>query len=191
MGDEVNTGNLKKLVCDYSNHLDSMSLHQFNTIYQLKQFNLCMKSLKRGQVLFVHDFYQNLLSYTQNEPQGHHWDHNQITIHPTVVYYRCDHCDGIIKEDHIHMMPDNNHDYQAVLQFFEKSLDFLKQKGVDVTEIHEFTDHCMNQYKSKTIFHKMSKMKIKIICHFFCSEAWEGAGRQGWGQFQEFNQKID
>ena len=85
MGDEVNTGNLKRLVCDYSTHLDSMSLHQFNKIYQLRQFNLCMKNLKKGQVLFVHDFSQNLLLYTQNEPQGCHWDHNQITIHPTVV----------------------------------------------------------------------------------------------------------
>ena len=45
MGDKEHSGNAGKLVDDYMSHLDSMSLHQFNKIYQTKQFNICLRSL--------------------------------------------------------------------------------------------------------------------------------------------------
>ena len=88
------------------------------------------------------------------------------------------------------MTPDNIHDDQAVLQFFEKSLEFLKQKGVEVTDIHKFTDHCNNQYKSKRIFHKMRKMKIKIAHHFFAVKHGKGPTDRAGGNFKNLVKRL-
>ena len=82
--------------------LQEMSLHQFNKVWQLKQFKSAINSLKVGQVLIVHDFSQNLLLYDQDEPQGRHWDHEQVTIHPSVAYYKCSTHDEVIKRNDPH-----------------------------------------------------------------------------------------
>ena len=57
----------------------------FFKIWQLHNFNLSLSNLQRGQVLFVHDFQKNLLLLTQDEALAAHWDHPQLTIHPTAV----------------------------------------------------------------------------------------------------------
>ena len=80
-------GTLKKVFDAYMEKLKFMSFHQFSKIWQMKQFNLCKRNLQKGQVILVHYFSQNILLYTQDEPQGAHWDHNQITVHPTVCFY--------------------------------------------------------------------------------------------------------
>ena len=63
MGDNVKTGTIQDLLDHYIKQLHDMSVHQFSKVWQLKQFNACVKNLKPGQVLFVHDFSQNLLLY--------------------------------------------------------------------------------------------------------------------------------
>ena len=72
-------------------------------IWQLKQFNISLQNLRKGQVLFVHDFSQNLLLVAQDEVSTAHWDHEQVTLHPTVVYY-VGPCRKLIKEEVIHIM---------------------------------------------------------------------------------------
>ena len=63
IGEDIKTGTMQDLLNHYINQLHDMSVHQFCKIWQLKQFNRCVKNLKPGQVLFVHDFSQNLLLY--------------------------------------------------------------------------------------------------------------------------------
>ena len=113
-------------------------------------------------------FSQNLLLYSQDEPQPRHWIHKQITIHPTVVYYKClrNGCEEIVKEGLIHITEDLSHDQDAVQTIFEASLEHLKQKGVEINEIIQFSDHAASQYKSKTVFYTVSKYDIPMTNHF-------------------------
>lgn len=57
MGDKEHSGNLSYLVGKYMEQLNTMSIHQFNKIYQVKQFNICLQSLRKGQVLLVHNLF--------------------------------------------------------------------------------------------------------------------------------------
>ena len=57
IGEDIKTGTMQDLLNHYINQLHDMSVHQFCKIWQLKQFNRCVKNLKPGQVLFVHDFF--------------------------------------------------------------------------------------------------------------------------------------
>ena len=176
MGNKVENGPLSKLVDDYLGQLENMSTHQFNKIYQLKQFNLCLKSLRKGQVLLVHDF-------SQNEPQGCHWDHEQLTIHPTVAYYQGDCCDDILKEEFINLMPDKDHDESGVKLFTEKCLQHLRDKGV------QNDDQCSNQYKSKNCYH-ISNMKIPVTKHYFSVKHGKGLSDRAGGNFKRWVKRI-
>ena len=75
----MKTGSIVNLMRLYTKQLQSMSLHQFFKVWQLRNFNLTINNLQRGQVLFVHDFQQNFLLINQDESSGPHWDHPQLT----------------------------------------------------------------------------------------------------------------
>ena len=69
------TGSVVNLMNTFFKQLRKMSCHQFFKILQLHNFNLSLSNLQRGQVLFVHDFQQNLLLFTQDEALAAYWDH--------------------------------------------------------------------------------------------------------------------
>ena len=91
------SGSCLILLNKHLEQLNKISLHQFMKIWQLKQFNISLQNLCKGQVLLVHDFSQNLLLYAQDEVTAAHRDHEQVTLHPTVVYY-VGPCGKVIKE---------------------------------------------------------------------------------------------
>ena len=128
----VQSGSIINLMKLYMEQLEKMSLHQFFKIWQLQNFNLTMNNLQPGQVLFVHDFQQNLLLLTQDETSASHWDHPQITIHPTAVFYRCSKCCELVKEDIIHITMDKGHDKYAVNKFISTTIEHLKKKDVAI-----------------------------------------------------------
>ena len=85
--------------------------------------------------------------FIQDEPAGVHWEHPQITVHPTSVFYRCLHesCNEIVREDIIHISGDKKHNKHAVSTFINKSIDHLRSKSVPIMEIIDFTDELHNE----------------------------------------------
>ena len=74
---------------------------------------------------------------------------------------------GIVKEELIHFTEDKKHDQDAVVQFMEKTLEHLQQKGVVINKIIELTDQAASQYKSKETFYTLSQAKIPVTRHFY------------------------
>ena len=151
----------------YMEQLQKMSLHQFFKIWQLQNFNLTMNNLQPGQVLFMHDFQQNLFLLIQDETSASHWDHPQLMIHPTAVFYQCSKCYELVKEDIIHITMDKGHDKYAVNKFISTTIEHLKKKDVSINEIIEFTDHMSSQYKSRFTFYYMTLLDIPCTYHYF------------------------
>ena len=180
----VQNGSIVNLMKLYMEQLQKMSLHQFFKIWQLRNFNLTMNNLKPGQVLFVHDFQQNLLLLTQDETSASHWDHPQLTIHPTAVYYRCSKCQQLVKEDIIHITMDKGHDKYAVNKFISTTVDHLKKKDVAVNEIIEFTDHMSSQYKSRFTFYYMTLLDIPCTRHYFGVKHGKGPSDRAGANFK-------
>ena len=173
--------NLMKL---YTKQLQSMSLHQFFKVWQLRNLNLTINNLQRGQVLFVHDFQQNLLLVTQDESSGSNWDHPQLTIHPTSVYYHCSKCDELVKEDIIHITMDKSHDKHEINQFIVTTIDHLKKKDVTINEIIEFTDHASSQYKSRFTFYYMTLLDVPCTRHYFGVKHGKGLSDRAGANFK-------
>ena len=156
----------------YTQQLQSMSLHQFFKVWQLRNFNLTINNLQRGQVLFVHDFQQNLLLVTQDESSGSHWDHPQLTIHPTTVYYHCSRCDELVKEDIIHITIDKSHDKHGVNQFIATTIDHLKKKDVTINEIREIYRPCKFPVQKQVYFLLHDAFGCSLYSSLFRCETW-------------------
>ena len=168
----------------YFKQLREMSVHQFFKIWQLHNFNLLLSNIWRGQVLFVHDFQQNLLLLTQDETLAAHWDHPQLTIHPTALFYLCLECDKIVKEDLIHITMDKVHDKHAVNQFTQTSIEHVRKKGITIQEIIEFSDHSASQYKSQYTVYYMTKLGIPCTRHYFGVKHSKGPSDRAGGNFK-------
>ena len=178
------TGSVVNLMKLYIKQLNEMSAHQFFKVWQLRNFNLTLGHLQRGQVLVVHDFQQNLLLITQDETLGSHWDHPQLTIHPTALFYRCVKCDEIVKEDLIHITMDKKHDKHAVNQFISMTIKHIHDKGIPVNEIIEFTDHAASQYKSRFTFYYLTELGIPCTRHYFGVKHGKGPSDRAGGNFK-------
>ena len=183
------SGSCLILLNKYLEQLNKISSHQFMKIWQLKQFNISLQNLRKGQVLLVHDFSQNLLLYTQDEVTAAHWDHEQVTLHPTVVYY-VGPCGKMIKEEVIHMTNNRKHIEKTVAVFQKKTIEFLKSKKVPILEILEWTDNAPCQYKSRNCFQRMSLMKYPITHNFFGEKHGKGPSNRAGACFKTYVSKI-
>ena len=87
-----------------------MAEHAFMAYWNYCQYKQAKKNILVGDVIFVHDFAQNYLCQHQKEVQGLHWSHEQVTIMPTVVHYRCPKCHQLTTHDIVHITDDLKHD---------------------------------------------------------------------------------
>ena len=125
--------------------------------------------------------------FIQDEPAGVHWEHPQITVHPTSVYYRCLNkcCNEIVREDIIHISDDKKYDKHAVSTFINKSIEHLRSKSVPIMEIIDFTDQCSGQNKSRFTFHNITKFNIPYTRHFYGVKHEKGPSDRAGGRFKK------
>ena len=168
----------------YFKQLREMLVYQFFKIWQLRNFNLSLSNIRRGQVLFMHNFQQNLILLTQDETLAAHWDHPQLTIHPTALFFLCLKCDKIVKEDLIHITMDKVHNKHAVNHFTQISIEHAWKKGIPIEEIIKFTDHSASQYKSRYTFYYMMKLGIPCTRHYFSVKHCKGPSDRAGGNFK-------
>ena len=97
---------------------------------------------------------QNYLCLLQNEPQGMHWEHKQVTLHPTVAYYSCpnEHCSSTLTHELIHISEDLKHDAHIVKKFVNENIKVVKSHKIKICKIIQFLDQAPSQYKNKSAF---------------------------------------
>ena len=117
-------------------------------------------------MIFVHDFTQNYLCEQQNEAQGLHWVHKQVTLMPTVAHYLCVKCEQLVTQEIVHITDNLNHDAHLVKLFMSKSIEVLRGNNVDICKIIEFTDQAPLQYKNKTAFNYLANSNIPTQRNF-------------------------
>ena len=156
------------LIDKYVELLEAMAKHVFMASWNYGQFKIAKNNLISGEVLLVHDFAQNYLCLLQNEPQGLHWDHKQVTLHPDVAYYRCtNNCDKLVTHEVVSVSEDLKHDAHLVHHFHKVTLDALKKCKVPICKIVQFTDQAPSQYKNKSAFKYAALCDIPTMLNFF------------------------
>ena len=157
------------LLTRYVNSLHSMSSHSFFAAWNFHQYLVCKNNLEKGHVLVVHDYAQNYLCVHQNEIQAMHWCHEQVTIHPSCITYRCpiEGCNLLVLHEIVHISDNLKHDAHLVKKFQAANVQVLTRRGVDIRKMIEFMDQAPSQYKNKSAFRYLCQEKIPTIRNFF------------------------
>ena len=149
--------------------LELLLTHSFIATQQSAFYNECKSSLKPGEMLVTADFAENYAFVLQDAAQGFHWNNDQATIHPFVIYYK-----DSEKEGHLSYVAISNclkHDTVAVHPFQKKLISFLKARfPYEIKKLVYFSDGAASQYKNRKNFinlcHHESDFKIPAEWHF-------------------------
>jgi hypothetical protein len=147
-----------------------MAAHLFHMRWQVGQFEQFKDHMLPGDVMMVLDFARNLELIPMDEPQSHMWLRKVVTLHGQVCFYKCPRCRANVTDEILCMTKDRKHDFYAVHNFEEVSIQKLRDNGVPVCRLIEFTDNCCSQYKSLNTFGLMASLAdgLPRARHYFC-----------------------
>ena len=156
-------------------------VHFYGQVYQQKMYQLSLKNLKAGSVHIIQDFSRNRDVFYQFEIKSSYWTRKQISMHPSVIYFKD--VDGSIAQRMVltHLSDITNHDAHIVHYITIDCIQHLINKFPD-TEFKEviiWSDGCSSQYKGKHSFYYLNKLQtifpqLKIQRNYFGSEHGKG-----------------
>ena len=144
-----------------------MAEHSFMASWNCWKYKQAKRNIIPGDIIMVHDFAQNYLCTHQNECQGLHWHHKQVTVMPTVVHYICSTCKGMVTHEMVHISEDLKHNAHLVKKFTERSEQVLQKNGIEIHKIIKFTDQAPSQYENKTAFNYLTQRKVPVLKNYF------------------------
>lgn len=71
----------------FCEHAKGLLTHAFIAKQQSKYLRLKKSNLREGEYITIYDFAENYAFVVQDAAPGFHWNNNQATIYPGVVYY--------------------------------------------------------------------------------------------------------
>lgn len=170
----------------FCEQIDELITHDYICKEQSAWLRAKKENLKEGEYIIIKDFAQNYGFVVQNAAQGFHWNNNQATIYPAVVYYREN---GQTKNKNYVITSDSlSHDAVAVYTFmklitdelkkdFEKEKEYISPNGEVIREkqkikkIFYVSDGAPQQFKNfKNIFNVKNHINdfgIDAEWHFF------------------------
>lgn len=157
--------------------LESLIPHDFIKTEQSSFLKNTKNTLQNGEFLVICDFSENYSFVLQDEVQSHHWNVQQATIHPFVIYFN-----GSTQIEHLSFIiisEDLRHDSVSVNLFIEKMINFLRvDKHKEVKKIYFMSDGAASQYKNRKNFSSLCQFKsmygIDAEWHFFATSHGKG-----------------
>ena len=133
--------------------------HSFMAKWQRNQIDL-IEHLPLNEVVCVHDYSKGYSCRQQDELQSEYFDVAKVCLHITILYHHAvESIDGktstennpqIIKEHLFVISDDEVQDYHSVHKAQELVKGYLEdQLKLKINKLHEFTDGCVAQYKSR------------------------------------------
>lgn len=152
--------------------LDDITAHSYIARSQAKYLKDLKESLNNEEVIVLGDFAENYQFVVQDEIQGYHWNKQQCTLHPIVVYYQSD---GNLQSKSLCFISDDlEHDVNMVYKILAATIDYLQHNiPNDIKKVHYFSDGCAGQYKNCKHFlnlcHHKNDFSIDCEWNFFAT----------------------
>lgn len=139
--------------------LESFPLHQFRSVWQNKQQKNPIQNLPSNHCLIIHDFSKNYRCFDKQAIQSAYFQKSEISVHVSLIYRH-----AILEYDEIDSLPnkpevlceqfivfsdDEKHDHHFTYAVCSLVDQYLKSINYNVLVMHEFTDGCSVQYKSR------------------------------------------
>ncbi|XP_053389228.1 uncharacterized protein LOC128552225 [Mercenaria mercenaria] len=168
------TSTMKEMWDYIKNSLSNFPLHNFLCHWQRQQLHSIVDNLPEGHVVMVHDYSEDFKCELQDEIQSDYFSRNEVSIHVTVLYRHetentessSTHVPNIVKEYAFVIFESNTHDRDTIHHVRKLLIEsYLKdQLKYDLKYVHDFTDGCSQQYKSKFCMRDVSFSESDFNC---------------------------
>jgi len=142
----------KKLLGEYS-------YHSFMAKWQRDQLDSLLENLPTDHAVCVHDYSEGYSCRQQDEIQSEYFDVAKVSLHVTILYRHAvepfdnetssEEEPNIIKEHLFVISDDTGQDQDSVHKVQQLIHGYLNSIKYPVKQMHEFTDGCAAQYKSR------------------------------------------
>lgn len=140
--------------------LGSYPYHSFMARWQRDQLDNLLENLPLGHVVCVHDYSEGYACRQQDETQSEYFDVAKVSLHVTILHRHATEAkDGVtsteeephlIKEHLFVISDDPVQDQDSVHKVQNLIHSYLANDvGCNIIKMHEFTDGCAAQYKSR------------------------------------------
>jgi len=161
--------------------LSKFSGHVFRSKWQADQLKCIKSKLPQNEAICIHDFSENCSCKDKIEIQSSYFQKTEVSIHVSIIYrHRIQELDGqsdsdaesdLIEEQFFVISPDQVHDHNFTHEVQRQISEYLQTINANVKTMHEFTDGCASQYKSRHCFGDLSFGKVdfgyEIIRNYF------------------------
>ena len=166
------TATIDEFIETLCSKLDDITSHSYIACSQAKYLKSLKESLNSKEVIVLGDFAENYQFVVQDEIQGYHWNKQQCTLHPIVIYYQSD--GNLLSKSLCFISDDLEHDVNIVYKIIAATIDYLKHNvSDDIKKVHYFTDRCAGQYKNCKNFlnlcHQKDDFSIDCEWNFFAT----------------------
>ena len=134
----------KEILCK---KIDNLTTHSFISKAQGQYLKECKENLSPNECLWLGDFAENYQFVIQDEVQSYHWNKDQCTLHPVVLYYKSRE-DVFSEKSFCFLSSDNEHDTCFVYKIQYEISNFIKMNLPHIKLIKYFSDGCAGQYKN-------------------------------------------
>jgi hypothetical protein len=139
--------------------LESFPAHQYRANWQSEQYKNLINSLPMDHAVCVHDYSENYRCSERNEIQSAYFQRTEVSIHVSILHrHAVLEVDGVesmpeapvIISEHVFVIaPDLQHDRHFTSYCQKNISEYLQSISAGVKTMHEFTDGCTSQYKSR------------------------------------------
>ena len=150
--------------------LETFPAHRFRAKWQHEQLQNLLENLPLGHVCCIHDYSENYSCQHQDQIQSLYYGQMQASIHVTILHrHALSQIDGgesseddpRVVTEHLYVIsPDLRHDHHSVQGCQNNVVNYLKEIGYNVELMHEWTDGCSAQYKSR---HCMGDVSFSLL----------------------------
>ena len=106
-------------LCDL---LNDITFHSYIAKAQAAYLKKVKENLKSNEVIVLGDFAENHTFLVQDEIQGYHWNNQQCTLHPVVLYYRKDVESDVTSRSICFISNDLKHDVNLVYKVIKDTI---------------------------------------------------------------------
>ena len=155
---------MKEEIVEFKDHVERVK-NQYNQVKQLKEI------LPSNHAMVQMDFAEDYKCQSQDEIQSAYWNATQVTLHPTVVYYKEE--NTLEHKSFVFVSDEPAHNASTVFAILKKLVPEIKKIVPNLDMVHYWTDSPMSQYRNKSIF--------SIVCNH---KNWLDGGGAIWNYFE-------
>ncbi|XP_044594854.1 uncharacterized protein LOC123272219 [Cotesia glomerata] len=166
----------EEFVEKFCSELEILLPHSFIAKEQAQFLKTLKETLKPNEYVIICDFAENYAFVVQNAAAGFHWNNNQATVFPVVIYYKVN--NKLEHKSLVIISDSNKHDAVVVHVFIEIITDYVKSLPERCNKIYYFSDGAPQQFKNfknfVNLYYHEDDFDIPAEWHFFATAHGKG-----------------